>query len=271
MKKILCPVDFSMSSERVARYAAQLARDTKSKVILIGIHEGRLATAIGGEGEDKGDTIETLGEMHDLLKSDYNISCGIEDEIISGNISKKLSPVTDHYDLTVLASPKENGEKEFQNFSGIDLIKVIQTSLAPLLIVPENFRYEKINRLTYAYDYTHEHQPPLEQLLWLGEWFGAEIRFVSILHNSSRNEERKFEDLQRKIVSQWKFAVKISFESVAYKDVTECLEHYIGLWSENNLLMLSVNHQNLLGKLLHKSVVKELLRYAKRPYLILHK
>lgn len=271
MKKILCPVDFSMASEKVARYAAQLARDVKSKVILIATHEGKLATAIGDEGEDKGDTIEMLGEMHDLLKLDYSISCGVEEEIISGNVSKRLGVVADHYDLTVLGSPQSNGKNDFQNFAGLDLIKVIQASLAPLLIVPENFKYEKIKRLTYAYDYTHESQPPIGQLLWLATWFGAEVRFVSILSDSSRNEEKKFESMHGKIVSQWKPEVKISFESVAYKDVAECLDHYIGLWSENNLLMLSVNHQSILEKLWHKSVVKELLRFAKRPYLILHK
>src|SRR6516162_5037218 len=116
MKKILCPVDFSMSSERISRYAAQLARDTKSKVILMATHERKLATAVGGESEDKGDTVEMLGEMHDLLKLDYNISCGIEEEIISGNISRKLGVVADHYDLTVLGSPQIHGKNDFQNF-----------------------------------------------------------------------------------------------------------------------------------------------------------
>lgn len=270
MKKILCPVDFSISSERVSRYAAQLARDTKSKVILIATHEGKLAPAVGGEGEDKGDAVEMLGEMHDLLKMDYNVPCGIEEEVISGNISRKLGEIADHYDLTILASPREKGH-EFQNFAGVDLIKIIQASLAPLLIVPEHFKYEKIKRLTYAYDYIHESQPPLAQLLWLADWFGAEVRFVSILHDSSGKEERKFEELQSRIVNQWKSGVKLSFESVAYQDIAECLDHYIGLWSENNLLMLSVNHQGMLEKLWHKSVVKELLRCAKRPYLILHK
>lgn len=270
MKKILCPVDFSMPSERVARYAAQLARDTKSKVVLVAVHEGKLATAVGGEEEDKGDATEMLGEMHDLLKMDYGILCSVEDEIISGNISKKLGTTADHYDLTVLGSPKA-GKKEFQNFAGLDLIKVIQASLAPLLIVPENFKYEKIKRLTYAYDYTNEPQPPIGQLTWLASWFGAEVRFVSILNNSTRKEERKFESMHSKIISQWRPEIKISFESVAYSDVAECLDHYIGLWSENNLLMLSINHQTMLDRLLHKSVVKELLRCAKRPYLILHK
>lgn len=271
MKKILCPVDFTMSSEKVARYAAQLARDTKSKVILMATHEGKLAATVGGEGEDKGDAIEMLGEMHDLLKADYNIPCGVEEEIISGNVSKKLGTVADHYDLTVLGSPNENGKAEFENSSGFDLVKIIQASLAPLLIVPENFKYEKIKRLTYAYDYSHEPQPPLGQLMWLATWFGAEVRFISILHNSSRNEERKFEQLQTKIVSQWRPEIGISFESVAYEDVADCLDHYIGLWSDNNLLMLSINHRNILEKLWHKSVVKELLRCAKRPYLIFHK
>lgn len=271
MKKILCPIDFSASSERIARYAAQLARDTNSKVILVGTHEGKLAVAVGGEGEDKGDSIEMLGEIHDLLKGDYNISCGMEEEIISGNVSKKMPIVTDRYDLTVLGAPQENGKKEFENSAGVDLIKVIQNSLAPLLILPEDFKYEKIKRLTYAYDYRHEPQPPLAQLYWLASWFGVELRFVSILHDSSRREEEKFELLENRITSEKKPGIKISFESVAYKDVAECLDHYIGLWSENNLLVLSVNHQNILERLWHKSVVKELLRCAKRPYLILHK
>jgi hypothetical protein len=260
-----------MSSEKVARYAAQLARDTKSKVILVATHEGKLAAAVAGDGEDKGDSIEMLGEMSDLIKMDYNILCGFEDGIISGNVSKRLGEFADHYDLTVLGSPAVDGKNEFQNFAGLDLIKVIQASLAPLLIVPENFKYEKIKRLTYAYDYTHEPEPPLGQLMWLAAWFGAEVRFVSILNDSSRNEERKFETLQNKIANQWRPEIKISFENVAYKDVAECLDHYIGLWSENNLLMLSVNHQNILDRLWHKSIVKELLKSAKRPYLILHK
>jgi len=119
MKKILCPVDFSMSSEKVARYAAQLARDTSSKVVLVAIHEGKLAMAVGGTEEDKGDAIEMLGEIHDLLKIDYKISCGVEEKIISGDVSKKLAVAADHYDLTVLAAPGENSQEEFQNFSGI--------------------------------------------------------------------------------------------------------------------------------------------------------
>jgi hypothetical protein len=271
MKKILCPVDSSMSSERVARYAAQLARDTESKVVLVATHQGKLATAMGGDDEDKGDAIELLGGMHDLLKMDYGIFCDIENQSISGNLPKKLGSLADHFDLTVLGAPKEKTKKEFENFAGIDLVKTIQASLAPLLIVPENFSYEKINRLTYAYDYTHEPQPPLAQLLWLASWFRADVRFVSILHDSTRNEERKFEELQSKIVRDWKPKTKISFESVAYKDVAECLDHYIGLWTENNLLLLSVNHRSIVEKIWHKSVVKELLRCAKRPYLILHK
>jgi hypothetical protein len=271
MKTLLCPIDFSMSSDRVSRYAAQLARDTKSKLVLMGTHAGKVAMSVDGDQEDKGDAIEMLGEMHDLLKGDYNISCGVNEEILSGNISKRLSSVADKYDLTILGAPKDEGKSDFENFAGIDLIKTIRNSLAPLLIVPENQKYEKVTRLTYAYDYSHEPQPPLAQLYWLANWFGAEVRFVSILSNSSKAEELELDFIQNKVVNDWKSGIKISFESVAYHDVVECLDHYISLWSENNLLVLSVNHRNILERLWHKSVVKELLRNAKRPYIVLHK
>ncbi len=269
MKKILCPVDFSISSERVARYAAQLARDTKSKLVLMAIHESKMAVSVGDEREDKGDAVEMLGEMHDLLKSDYNILCGVAEEILTQTNVKKLSTIADNYDLTILGAPQD--KKEFQNFAGFDLIKVIQNYQAPLFLVPENFEYGKLKRLTYAYDYSQVPQPPLAQLYNLAKWFGADVRFVSILPNSSRSEELKFDSIQSKIANEWKADVKISFESIAYKNIAECLEHYISLWRENNLLVLSVNHQSILERILHKSVIKELLRCSSRPYVILHK
>ena len=270
MKKILCPVDFSMHSEKVARYAAQLAHQTNSKVVLVAVHQVK-PVLVGEEHDSPGDILNKLSEMHDMLKTDYQISCGMEEEIIDHQISRGVSLFADRYDFTILGAPADDVKTGFRNFSGIDVIKTIQDSLAPLLIVPSNYNYEPIKRLTYAYDYLHEPELPLTQLYWLASWFNAEIRFISILNNSSYEEEEKLNALERNIRKEWKSQVKISFDSVVYDDAAKCLDHYIKLWPENSLLVLTVNHKNFLEKIWHKSVIKKLIRTCKNPYMILHK
>lgn len=266
MKTLLCPTDFSKSSDKILKYAAQLVHDTNSKMVLAAAYIKKVK-ALAGDWPDETDR---LYEQHDILKASYGISCGVEEGIINDNVYKKLSTVADRYDMMILGM--QFGVDGPKHSTGIDLIKMIQETLVPLLIVPEKFEYKKINRFLYAYDCTHEPEPPLLVLQWLADWFNAEIRFVSIIQNEiSTAEEQKIDLTQNKIMNQWKSNKKLSFESIQFEDVPQCLEHYLNLWSPNDLLILSVNHQNMLKKLWHKSVVKSLLNNASHPYLIVHK
>jgi hypothetical protein len=50
------------------------------------------------------------------------------------------------------------------------------------------------------------------------------------------------------------------------------LEHHLKLSDENDLLVLSINHQNILERVWHKRIVKGvLLHYSGYPILIIHK
>ncbi|HCW09302.1 MAG TPA: hypothetical protein DGG95_18255 [Cytophagales bacterium] len=267
MKTILCPTDFSKSADKTSRYAAQLAKDTNAKIILAATPTKKSKVLAG----DWPDETDHLYEIHDLLKANYQIPCGIEEEVVNDNVYKKLSKIADRYDLMIFGM-QFGSEGLPRHSAGIDLIKIIQETLAPLLIVPEKFEYKKINRLLYAYDYQHEPEPPLLVLQWLADWFNVELRFISIYQDDiSTEEERHIDLIENKIANQWKSKQKLSFESIQFENVPMCLEHYLNLWSPNDLLILSVNHQNMLQKLWHKSVVKCLLASATHPYLIIHK
>lgn len=268
MKTILCPTDFSASADRVIKYAAQLAHDSESKLVLVNtqLKKEKLVAA----GYEPNEDSERLGELHDLISSTYHVPCA-EEEPIRGNIYKNLSEVADRYDLMVLAMQfGKNGAP--QHSSGIDLVKMIQETLVPFLIVPDNYHYRKINRILYAYDYKHEPDPPLMALHWLADWFDVNIKFISIIQSDiSIQEENQISLIQGKIAHNWHHSRKLDFESIVYDDVPQCLRNYLNRWSENDLLVLSVNHQNLLKRIWHKSVVKSLLTGATHPYMIIHK
>lgn len=266
MKKILCPVDSTAVSDRLVKFVGELAKETQSKIYLVATDKKRKEVVIQGshyEGNDR------LDQLHDYLSGIWHVPCSVEEKSVSEN-SKKLGLLADQYDIMALAI--SNSDASTIKVNGLDLLKVLHETLAPILLVPDHFSYKKINRLLYAFDYKHEPQPPLQQLQWLADWFGVEVTFLTILQSDiSAAEEKRMSDLQASIKKSWNSKNKISFETMTYPDVPKSLENYLAMRKSNDLLVLSVNHHNMLDRLWHKSVVKGLLHLAEHPYVILHK
>jgi hypothetical protein len=264
MKTILCPVDFTPQSDRLLKYVGNLAKDRGCKIYLISTNSAKKRELVV-EGSSSWNY--KLDEMHDYFSGIMGIPCAVIEESLSGNIYKKLGSLADSYDImaTLVSTLPDGGVND------INLKKVIQDTLAPILIIPDRFAYRPIKRLLYAYDYKHELEPPLMQLNWLADWFNAEIVFVTLLPgDSSLKEESKLNAIRSAIQHSWIGSHPISFETIVYPNLPKGFEHYLGLSDSNDLLLLSVNHQNILERIWHKRVVKGVLQYAQHPYLIIH-
>lgn len=268
MKTLLCPIDFSPASRWCIKYAAQLAHDRDAKIVLVVSHPV-FEKVPAGDWNQQELAFSTLEDWHDWVIHELQVRCETRKEII--NNYRQLSMLSDQFDLMVLGLTK--GKRgSILDYSGFDLLKVIRETLAPIVIVPENYEYRKIKRLLYAYDYHNDTNPPMQQIKWLSDWFGAEIVFISILPGDlPRKEEDKLNITADRINAQWAANKKIKFESIVYHDVSRCLEHYLSLWEENDLLVLSINHTTMLEKIWHKSVIRQLLKCGEHPYTVLHR
>lgn len=266
MKTILCPVDFTTASDRLLKYITSLARDRNGKIYLVSTDEKqKRELALAGTHRREGSRLE---EMHDFISGVQGVACSIVDESVAGNLYKKLGNIADNYDIMAvpISSPSYDAKTKH-----IDLHKVIQDTLAPILVIPDRFPYQKIARLLYAYDYKHETEPPIMQLNWVADWFDAEMVFITLMPgDTSVKEESKWTSVQFAIKNSWKGHKEISFETIVYPNLPNGLEHYLGLSNANDLLVLSINHQNILERVWYKRVVKGVLQYSKHPYLIIH-
>lgn len=265
-------MDNSASSYKVIHYVAKLAHDTGSKIVLVAIGTAKKGLRIfAGHDHSPSESMNYLNDIHDLLTGTYHVPCEVLTTTISTREYTKLANLADHYDLTVIGVKKERDVIK-ESVYGMDLFQLIRASIVPLLIIPEDYPYIGVKRLLYAFDYSHEPVPPILQLRWLASLYNAEVRFISILpHTPDIREESKMYSIHNDILVLWQSPVKLSFETIVYKDVPKCLEHYWELWQQGDLIVLSVNHENALKSLWHKSVVKSLLSCAKHPFLILHK
>jgi hypothetical protein len=265
MKTILCPIDFTPKSERLLKYVSSLAKDRNCKIYLIStqpVYKKELVVA--GINKER----SRLDEIQDYLIETQGIPCGIVDEPITGNLSKKLGNVADHYDImTIMIHVSPSNEKP----SDINLKKMIQDALAPMMVIPDRFTYQPIKRLLYAYDHKHEEEPPLMELKWLSEWFDTELVFVTLLPgDTSIKEENKLDSIRMAIKNSWHGSNPISFETIVYPNLPRGFENFLGLSNLNDLLVLSINHQNIMERIWQKRVVKGVFQYSQHPYLIIH-
>lgn len=268
MKTLLCPIDFSILSRATTQYAARLAQEMDAKIILVAANPV-IEKIPAGKWNRREEAFHVLDEWRDQIANQFHVPCETRKDIITS--SKQLSILADEFDLLMLGLTKIK-RGTIMDYAGFELLKIIRDTLAPILIIPDNYKFSKVKRLLYAYDYHSDASPALQQIKWLADWFNAEVTFISILPGElPLREEDRLNLTQDKISARWSTEKNLRFETIVYHNVSRCLEHYLSLWEKNDLLVLSVNHTSMLEKLWHKSVVRQLLKYGAHPYVILHR
>jgi hypothetical protein len=271
MKKIVCFVDFSSASDNALRYATRLALDTSSKLILVSLqqdHKKRPALVGANESGLTYYSTSRLPEMCDQLRGAWKVRCDykeltvLDDEEID-LIGKDV--------MLVVAGIESAGEMTpYRAFSSLEssLIKDLST---PVLLVPINFQYQRPTRVLYANDYANEPNPPLERLEQLSSWLKSDIRFLSVIQGGfSPEEEDKIDKKNAKILSHWNGKPEISFDYVYHTNVAECLDHYMGLWKMDDMIVFSISQMPLAKRLFHRSVIKDIRLCSDYPMLIVH-
>jgi hypothetical protein len=271
MNKIVCFVDFSTTSENALRYATRLALDTSSKLILVSFQpepaKGRVLAGTTASGLEYYSS-SRLPEMCDQLRSTWKVRCDykelkvLDDEEIA-LIGKDVRLVVAGVESAVEITP-------FDSFNSLD-IRLIRNLTVPVLMIPMSFQYHRPSRVLYAYDYAIEQYPPLAQLQQLTQWLKADIRFLSVIQGGfSPEEEDKIDKKNSRILSKWKGNKDISFDYVYHSNVAECLDHYMGLWKMDDMIVFSINNMSLAKRLFHRSVIRDMRVCSDYPMLILH-
>lgn len=271
MKKIVCLIDFERAYDNVTRYAARLAHDTGSKLVITTLQQHKqIDKVMALEGEEEFSYGSSrLSEICDQLRGIWKIPCeyhefaGAEDEILDflkGDIEVVVAGIESSRNTTparILAGA---------NF------KLIREATVPVLLVPDHFQYQRLGRLLYAFDYVHEKNPPVEKLQQLAEWLHTDVRVLSVVKAEySPAEEEKIDRMNGEMLARWKSRYSLTFDYIYFADVTRCLDHYLDTWRADDMIILSVEKPTLTQMLFHKSVVRQMMICSDYPILIIHK
>jgi nucleotide-binding universal stress UspA family protein len=141
MKTILVPTDFSEVAVNAAYFAIQIAKKTRSKLLFF--HSI--------EQEEKNARKKLLKELEALRSGgNFEFDFVITDKLFNSmTINELLKGIK--IDLIVSGTIGDDGSLQKQMF-GTNTVELLDDLRCPLLAIPENCTYTKINKIAYASD-----------------------------------------------------------------------------------------------------------------------
>ena len=274
MRKVLVPTDFSDASQVALQYAIGLANQAHAQIELFSAFhlppppaEVAIVPASGAYDELRADTEAALKG----LASEIADHC-IHDPIIravKGLGSDEILRVMaeDAPWLTVMGTKGATGLERL--VFGSVASEVAKNASAPLLLIPEDARFQPLGPVLFATDF---HDSDVEAVRHLEAWsLETEDLAITFLHISDGRVPEQFEQAHleqfQTTMRQEERLPDMRFELKAHPDAGEAILHASDS-GDYDLIVLAPVRRNWLMRLLLPSVTQHLIHAATRPTLI---
>lgn len=271
MKKIFCPTDFSDTAHNAIAYAAKLTHAVNGELTLFNVqslfeltpHEVLVGRSLTNEVIK-----EQLENQSREVSKAFKISCYSEVQPTSRSLSSVIAKKAGGYDLIVMGT---NGPDDMYQFiSGSNTYNVIRKTAMPLLMVPSDYGYTKIDLVVYAYDYLGEQELPLRQLTEWVKVLDSRLSVLQVLEDGHKDENELHEvALQRRIRKIYENEIPLNFDSILASDVAEGIYDYL-LKNDVEVLALCSKRHSLFERLFKKSIIREITARPLCPVFIFH-
>ena len=280
IKRILVPTDFSDNARTAFDYALNLAEAMKASIKVVHIYTdstpemaiAQISYAGGGKSiaevnEALANFVDEEMEMADNIATARKVK--VEAEVYYGSPVQDIVAMskTGEFDLIIMGSMGEKnwGELMFGSVS----THVSQKAYCPVLLVPNEVVYEKVNNIVYACDFDHKSFKHVGLVSDVAKTFAANVHllFVKTVENERTSYEVDVEDMRTVFHTQ---APRLTYTSkiITEDDVVEGINQYSKV-NYIDMVVAVTKHRRFWDRILHSSKTKEMAIYSELPVLII--
>ena len=252
MKNLLLLTDFGSVADNAVTYGYQLAKELKANVFLCNVVDipaqipqfETLVIPLPGYDDSLSDKEDELHRIVKKLKqqdpdADFhpNVTC-IED---AGRLSDVVAKMIEerHIDLVIMGIHVNKGIIEWTLGNHvnalIDLMKI------PVLVIPKECGFRKINKITLAANHNNKELSPISLISNLAKKLDAELFLFRVMDDHDGNKEiiaeRGLLTEIKKVTDQVKFSVRTAVNGSVEKQLKS-------LCKVENIDLLMMIHQN---------------------------
>ncbi|MDQ3277558.1 MAG: universal stress protein [Bacteroidota bacterium] len=264
MNTIIVPTDFSPAADNATDYAAQLAGQLQTSLLLLHVYQLPVPMTdypvlmVTNEDLKKG-ADEGLERAAAAAQNRYP-GISIEMESRLGDVATEIEDACKERNAFALVV----GTKDLSGFEqflfGDTATSLIKNSTYPVIAVPEGSKAGVPQNIVLATDILHPETIPTESIVSITRLLGANLHVV---HVEQEEKEHNSEGLMQAFSG-----VNASFHSIKDDDVADGLKHYV---EENNIDMVLVlpHKHNLYERLFFKGHTKGILHAMPVPVMSL--
>ncbi len=267
MKKILFPTDFSLAAKKAFGFAVALARQMDAKIDVLNIYHLPFidATNVPPEYVD-----EMLEEKRKVVKENLREfvkeqPASLIGELIASYgifIPEEIKDLVkeNKYDLIVMGTKGEHHSKLEKIMGSVTTHTMLQSD-CPVLAVPEEARWDELNKIAFATDFEIKDYNAVNRLMDFAAMLAAEVHFV---HVETDPKIGQMEDC----ISLPNYPFQFSeFAVVNSPTVMEGIDKYIKE-KRIDLLALFIPKRRLWERLFHTSFTKKMTFHSRTPLLV---
>ena len=276
MKTILVPTDFSKCAYVAAHFAVELAKITKSKIILLNTFQipmpppESFVTPISFTDLQE-ESLKQLKNMADIeLRTNKEYAeLEIEYEAVMGSTVSGIIDAAKRYDAGMVIMGTQGASGMIKEIIlGSNTASLIAKAPCPIFAIPENAKFSGLKKIIFAIDF-HEikNDSVLNPLKELGLLFDSEIDIFSII---TKQEQKAFMEKEIERINSIKIFEHIShsFHIILNEDIQLAIDNYVKETNADILVTMPQKH-NFLELLFNKSITRQLAFHVKIPLLCL--
>jgi nucleotide-binding universal stress UspA family protein len=263
MKTILAPVDFSDASDNSVSFAAELAKRSTARLVIVNVIQ---------KDEEEEEVKEKLKALVAGIVKSFAIEC--ESSLAHGNLTTTLKKIiaVQQPDLIVMGTKGASGLKKI--LLGSNTVKVLSNIKVPALVIPEvarfaNFFQKGKNRIVLATDLDLlENEKALDILKEIALIIiESKVRVLSVRPKNtklsgSKRMERDF------LLSFFNPEIESERVTVFSSNVIEGINFYLSERSADTGLVAMIARDS--GHLIQKHYTREMASHTHLPLLVMH-
>lgn len=273
MKTILVPTDFSETAFNAVNYAAKLAQYTKAKLLLFhAYHVPILVTEVpfvltSEDFQLEERSNEQMKVIVESLHKKYEKKLEIEYVLSPGFASDEIVDIAKHRNCDLIVMGKE-GASGNSLFLGSKTVDVIKHSQCHVMVIPDKIKFQKIDKIVFAYDYKPvKNKLVFNPLIELSTLFNSEILIFNLEDSRIQpSTDKAVEGIKMEHVFE---NVRHSYWFSEHENIAVAIKEFA---DKNHAVLITLirRSHNLFQQILTKSVTKQMTLDTQLPLLILH-
>ncbi len=210
MKKFLVPTDFSDTSKNAARYGVLMAASVPGSTIILYNIYSRIAAGSDGTPltENESDRKTVLTHALKNLELELSQLSDVQIEYVAEEGSSLVESITRyvrHNNIDIVIMGITGATRVEQIFMGSNTLNMVHEGVCPVIIVPPNAQFEKIENVLFASDFKNvKMSTPIARIKSILDIFKPVLHIVNVDHEHyvEVTEEYKFERAKLELMFQ---------------------------------------------------------------------